>query len=148
MLAGVLSAGDRTIAEQHDFVTMPGYVTHASAVSLMRTADLLFLPMHELEEGRATIVPGKTYEYLAADVPILAAVPDGDVRDVLETGGRTTFCRPRDVDALALAVERAVDSKTGGGVPAPTPSTAIERYSYPRLADELSGLFDSVLERR
>ena len=148
MLAGVLSAGDRTIAEQHDFVTMPGYVTHASAVSLMRTADLLFLPMHELEEGRATIVPGKTYEYLAADVPILAAVPDGDVRDVLETGGRTTFCRPRDVDALALAVERAVDSKTGAGVPAPTPSTAIERYSYPRLADELSGLFDSVLERR
>jgi glycosyltransferase involved in cell wall biosynthesis len=129
---------------------MPGYVTHESAVALMRTADLLFLPMHELEKGRATIVPGKTYEYLAADVPILAAVPDGDVRDVLEAGGRTTFCRPRDVAALAVAVERAVDSKSDAGVlaPARSASTTIERYSYPRLADELAGLFDRVLERR
>ncbi len=33
----------------------------------MRSADLLFLPMQNLPPGvRATIVPGKTYEYLAS----------------------------------------------------------------------------------
>jgi glycosyltransferase involved in cell wall biosynthesis len=148
MLAGVLSPSDREIADRYAFVATPGYVSHSSAVALMRTADLLFLPMHELEQGRATIVPGKTYEYLAAGAPILAAVPEGDVRDALEAGGRTTFCRPRDVAALAVAVERAFDTKTSAGVPAPARSIEIERYSYPRLADELAGIFDRVLEQR
>jgi glycosyltransferase involved in cell wall biosynthesis len=143
VLAGVLSISDREIADRYDFVSTPGYVTHARAVELMRTADLLFLPMHELERGRATIVPGKAYEYLAADVPILAAVPDGDIRDVLASGGRSTICRPADVDGLARAVE---DALSGRKLHAPAVGAGIEHYSYPRLARELGGLFDSVLE--
>lgn len=143
VLAGVLSAADLEIATKYDFVTTPGYVTHGDAVELMRTADLLFLPMHEIAHGRATIVPGKAYEYLAAGVPILAAVPDGDVRDVL-AAGQATFCRPRDVESMSRAVEHAL-----GARPAPpTGSTdGIERYSYPRLAAELASVFDRVLER-
>ena len=143
VLAGVLSGSDREIAERYDFVSTPGYVTHTRAVELMRTADLLFLPMHELQQGRATIVPGKAYEYLAAGVPILAAVPDGDIRDVLEIGGQATLCRPSDVDGLSEAVDAAISRKQ----PAARGSrVAIERYSYPRLAHELASLFDRVLE--
>jgi glycosyltransferase involved in cell wall biosynthesis len=148
VLAGVLSPTDREIAERHAFVTTPGYVSHASAVELMRTADLLFLPMHELEGGRATIVPGKTYEYLAAGVPILAAVPDGDIRAILGADERTAFCRPRDTSGLALAVERAFDAKAGPGTRAPVVTSSIERYSYPHLASDLAGLFDRVLDDR
>ena len=143
VLAGVLSSSDREVADRYDFVSTPGYVTHARAVELMRTADLLFLPMHDVERGRATIVPGKAYEYLAADVPILAAVPDGDIREVLATGGRSTLCRPADVEGLSLAVEDALSGITPD---APVVGAGIERYSYPRLARELAGLFDSVLE--
>jgi glycosyltransferase involved in cell wall biosynthesis len=148
LLAGVLSAGDREIADRYAFVSTPGYVTHARAVELVRTANLLFLPMHELEHGRATIVPGKAYEYLAANVPILAAVPDGDIRDVLAVGGGTTFCRPRDVAALADAVERAVASGPHAPEAAPGRAAAVERYAYPQLAEELAELFDRTLDGR
>src|SRR5206468_2661906 len=82
-LAGVMSEADRAVATRCP-VTIHGYVTHAASIELMRTADLLFLPMHNLPEGRrASIVPGKTYEYLASGTPMLAAVPDGDARDIL-----------------------------------------------------------------
>jgi glycosyltransferase involved in cell wall biosynthesis len=144
VLAGVLSAADLDVARRYDFVVTPGYVTHGEAVDLMRGADMLFLPMHEVEEGRATIVPGKTYEYLAARVPVLAAVPDGDVRDVLAAGGRTVFCRPRDVAAMTDAVERAAD----GAAPEPEDELELERYAYPALAAELASLFDEVLAAR
>ena len=61
----------------------------------MRSADLLFLPMHDLPPGRrAGLVPYKTYEYLAAERPILAAVPDGDARDILSRVSHATLCRP------------------------------------------------------
>lgn len=145
VLAGVLSQSDREIAERYPFVSTPGYVSHGRAVELMRTADLLFLPMHELERGRATIVPGKAYEYIAAGVPILAAVPEGDIRDVLEAGGRATVCRPSDVEALCGALDEAISR---GRSTARGASAALERYSYPHLARELASLFDRVLERR
>ena len=65
----------------------------------MRSADLLFLPMHDLPEGtRAGLIPYKTYEYLGARRPILAAVPDGDVRDMLAPLERVWLVRPADVD--------------------------------------------------
>ena len=84
-LAGILSEADVEVARRSPVVRMPGYLPHAETVALLSSADLLFLPMHDLPKGaRATIVPGKTYEYLASGRPILAAVPDGDARDLLD----------------------------------------------------------------
>ena len=60
--------------------------------------------MHELPPGRrASIVPYKTYEYLAARRPVLAAVPDGDVRDLLAPMAHVSLCRPSDSGAMAEA---------------------------------------------
>ena len=53
---------------------------------------------------RAGSIPYKTYEYLGAQRPILAAVPDGDVRDMLAPLPGVTLVRPGDVDAMAEAL--------------------------------------------
>src|SRR6266511_2709521 len=64
-IAGVLTEADREVAARCRVSRLHGYVTHAESIELIRTADLLFLPMQNLPPGvRATIVPGKTYEYL------------------------------------------------------------------------------------
>jgi hypothetical protein len=115
-LAGELTDGDRSAAETHEFVRTPGLLSHRETLGLMRSADLLFLPMHDLPEGtRAGLIPYKTYEYLAAERPILAAVPDGDVRDgraprahsrrPLGSGPRG-HGQPRAAAARALAVRQ------------------------------------------
>ena len=87
-LAGVATPADREAAGGSKLVHFHGYVPHTESVQLLRSADLLFLPMHNLTEGRRVgIIPGKTYEYLAAERPILAAVPAGDARDLSARGG-------------------------------------------------------------
>jgi glycosyltransferase involved in cell wall biosynthesis len=84
-----------------------GYISHQASVDLVRTADLLFLPMHNLPVGwRCRIVPGKTYEYMASARPILAAVPDGDARDFLGACGTALLCRPDDVAGMAELLDR------------------------------------------
>ena len=76
-LAGVFTDADRDVAARYPFVRLSDFVPHAATLELMRSADLLFLPMHDLPPGRrAGLIPHKTYEYLAAGRPILAAVPD------------------------------------------------------------------------
>jgi glycosyltransferase involved in cell wall biosynthesis len=108
-LAGALTDGDRAVAERHDFVRLRGLLAHRETVGLMRSADLLFLPMHDLPSGtRAGLIPYKTFEYLAAGRPILAAVPDGDVRDTLAPLDDVALVRPADVEAMAGALRAEI----------------------------------------
>ena len=147
-LAGVADEVDREVAASCPVAVMRGFVTHAEAIALMRSADLLFLPMHNLPSGvRATIVPGKTYEYLASGRPILAAVPDGDARDLLEEAGGAEIVRPDDVEGIVRALRSEIEAfRVGAERPRPAPDV-VARFEYGRLAAELSGVFDSVLAR-
>jgi glycosyltransferase involved in cell wall biosynthesis len=145
-LAGVQSAADRDVAVGRGYVHMLGYVAHSTAVDLMRTADLLFLPMHDLGPGhRASIVPGKAYEYIASGRPILAAVPDGDARDILVEAGTADVCDPSEVARMTEILERRVDAFLAGE-PSPVPAPGVaERYEYGRLARDLERFFERVV---
>jgi hypothetical protein len=147
-LAGVLSGVDREIAERSPATRLHGYLSHEQTLELVRTANLLFLPMQNLPEGvRAGIVPGKTYEYLGARRPILGAVPDGDARDLLLEAGGARLCRPDDSAGMASAIAAEL-TRFERGQPAATPDPkVVERYEYRRLAGRLAEVFDLVLER-
>jgi hypothetical protein len=116
-LVGSLSAADRAVIARHDGVHTYGHLSHPETVAMARSADLLFVPMHELPPGeRAGIVPCKTYEYLAAERPILAAVPDGDARDLLAQFQRASLVRPSDVTGMVAALrDRMLAPERGVG---------------------------------
>jgi glycosyltransferase involved in cell wall biosynthesis len=146
VLAGVLSDRDRDVATHSRLVRLVGYQTHEAAIALMRSADLLFLPMQNLPEGmRATIVPGKTYEYLAAQRPILAAVPEGDARDLLLDAGTAHLCAPDDVTAMAAAIEAQLGGT--GALRARPPRDLLARIERRALAGEVAALLDFVTDR-
>ena len=144
-LAGQISPGERErIAADH--VRIHGFMSHSHTIELQRSADLLFLPMHDLPRGyRALTVPGKTYEYLASRRPILAAVPDGDARDLLAASGSAFLSPPADVARMAEIVEDQVNRARRGG-PAPTPHTDfLARFERRHLTGRLADIFDDVL---
>jgi glycosyltransferase involved in cell wall biosynthesis len=147
-LAGVLNETDRRVAGRTKVATIRGYVTHAESVELMQSADLLFLPMQNLPPGvRATIVPGKTYEYLASGTPILAAVPDGDARDILVEAGNAIIVRPDDLEGMAAGIRAQIERARAGEPPRSPDANVVARFEYGRLAADLAGVFDAVLER-
>ena len=123
-----------------------GYLEHAQSVALMRSADLLFLPMHDIAAGRrATIVPGKTYEYLASGRPILAAVPDGDARDMLAGSPQARLCRPGDSVAMEAIIRAEVARwQERGPVRTEVVPDLLARFDRRRLAEELAATLDAV----
>jgi glycosyltransferase involved in cell wall biosynthesis len=145
--AGVLNATDEEIARSCPVAHLHGYLSHADSIELMRTADLLFLPMQNLPEGvRATIVPGKTYEYLASGTRILAAVPEGDAHDILEQAGNAVLVRPDDVDGLVDALRAELSRRAEPAQP--RRADVLARFEYGKLAADLAALFDAVLAER
>jgi glycosyltransferase involved in cell wall biosynthesis len=147
--AGVLTDAEQQSLQGVGAVTLHGFLSHRETIALVRSADLLFLPMQDLPPGRrATIVPQKTYEYVASGRPILAAVPDGDARDLLTDAGTAQLCRPSDADAMARILELETDRWRSGAEPAPPPPDVLARCGAPRLVSEIAGLFDDVLASR
>ena len=143
-LAGVISDVDRALAERSGVAVMHGYMSHAESVALVQSADLLFLPMQKLPPGRrSTTVPGKTYEYLASGRRILAAVPPGDARDILEASGRAIVCAPDDVAAMTEAITRVA----AGEPPPPVDDSFAEQFSYQRLAVRVGMLISELPAR-
>jgi glycosyltransferase involved in cell wall biosynthesis len=144
-LAGVMTEADRLVSRRSRATVVDhGYVTHARSVELLRAADLLFLPMHDLPPGvRAGLVPGKTYEYLASGTPILAAVPHGDARDLLLEAGTAAVCDPTDVLAMISHIRARMCAWREGTPPQPAPPDVIGRYERRALTVQLV----AVLER-
>jgi glycosyltransferase involved in cell wall biosynthesis len=138
-LAGVLSPEDPQAAADLEFVHFLGYLPHAASVALIRSADLLFLPMHKIRAGaRAGIVPGKTFEYLATGKPILAAVPAGDARDLVQQARTGLVCDPDDVAAM-MRIIRAEIARWESGAPAPVVDAAcVSRFERKALAGKLA----------
>lgn len=134
-LAGKLTDADREVASRYPHVHVYGQLPHAQTTELARSADLLFVPMHELPEGsRAGLVPCKSYEYLATGRPILAAVSDGDARDLLACFSRVSICRASDEPAMAAAIERLVDARR--------PAAATRRPRTTSAEDELLATYE------
>lgn len=144
-LAGVLSENDREAADRSGLVHAHGYLQHHEAVALQRSADLLFLPMQKMSPGaRSSIVPGKTYEYLASGRPILGAVPAGDTRDILAEAGTARTCEPDDVAAMAAAIEAEVERWRRGAPVPPVAPAVLERFERRNLAARYGELLDGV----
>jgi glycosyltransferase involved in cell wall biosynthesis len=143
-LAGTLSDADLEAASGREYVRPLGFLPHAATVELIRSADLLFLPMHDLPEGvAARIVPCKTYEYLASGRPVLAAVPDGDARDLLARTAGVHLCRPPDVAAMRAAVAAELDRRTPR--PAVDRRDILSSYERAALGRKLIAVFETAL---
>jgi glycosyltransferase involved in cell wall biosynthesis len=147
-LAGRLTPADEAAIGDRQFVRRHGFVCHGETIALMRSANLLFLPMHDVPPGRrVAIVPCKTYEYLASGRPILAAVPDGDARDLLAAAGNALLCRPNDVDAMERHLRSALEGfDTGRPVASPN-EDVLARVERRQLTKRLADLIDDVAGR-
>jgi glycosyltransferase involved in cell wall biosynthesis len=143
VLVGVVGKTDRRLAERSGIAEIVGYVPHREAIAYMRSADLLFLPLYDVAPGmRAATVPGKTYEYLAAQKPILASVPEGDLRDLLLEAGTADVCAPGDVEAMSKAIEARLDSR--GSPVSMVPQSLLDRFERRTLTGALASLLDDV----
>ena len=140
--AGVMSDADAEIADACPASRRHGYVTHAESLELIRSADLLFLPMQNLPTGmRAGIVPGKTYEYLASGRPILGALPEGDAQDILRRAGAAFICRPDDVAAMQTFVGDLVNGRVAAS---PRNPEVVAEFTYENLCERVVELLEQI----
>ena len=146
---GDFRSADRDWAVQLDLgdrLELHPYVPRRQSLALQRDSDALLLLIPEAGGRGRGVLSGKVFEYLAAERPILAAVPpEGAAAELIEETGAGIVAAPDDVVALTSAL-RALHDAWAGGTLDGTPLSPADRERLGRaarveeLADLLRGL--------
>jgi hypothetical protein len=105
---GDFRVSDREWAETlglGDRLELLPYVTRRESLTLQRDSDALLLLIPDAGGRGKGVLSGKVFEYLAAERPILAAVPpDGEAAGLIRETGAGVVAAPDDVAALTAAL--------------------------------------------
>jgi glycosyltransferase involved in cell wall biosynthesis len=105
---GDFRLADREWAESRglgDRLELHPYVARREALALQRDSEALLLLIPEAGGRGQGVLSGKVFEYLAAERPILAAVPpEGAAAELIRDTGAGVVAAPDDVPALKAAL--------------------------------------------
>lgn len=117
-----------------------GYVSHNEALQIQQKSQVLLLIEINSEETRA-IIPGKLFEYMAANRPILAIAPKGsDIQPLIEetkTGVFLDYAMETELKETILAFYKKYQSKD-----LRPEATGITQYSRRNLTKKLAEIIN------
>jgi glycosyltransferase involved in cell wall biosynthesis len=146
---GDFRSADRDWAAQLDLgdrFELHPYVPRRASLALQRDSDALLLLIPDAGGRGRGVLSGKVFEYLAAERPILAAVPpDGAAAQLIEEIGAGVVAPPDDVPALVSAL-RALHDAWAAGTLDGTPLSPVDRERLGRGArvEELADVLREV----
>ena len=109
----VVFAGRRTPDQESWLRTMTGtpvrivqlpYQDHETVIGLVRSADALCALLTDTPDA-ARVLPGKIFEYMACDKPILAIAPRGELWEILERYPQSYQFLPSAIADIASCLE-------------------------------------------
>lgn len=146
---GDFRSSDRDWAERlglGDRLELIPYLPRREALALQRDSEALLLLVPEAEGRGRGVLSGKVFEYLAAERPIIAAVPPGgEAARLVRESGAGVVVPPDDVDALAAAVAELASRWRIGELDGTPLTPAIrDRLSRRARAEELAALLRAL----
>jgi glycosyltransferase involved in cell wall biosynthesis len=145
-MVGHVTDADRHLTERlglESMVTWTGYVPLAQSIEISSRADVLLLLQHKPRNGASPLsVPGKLFEYIGHGKLILALVPRGDARTIVERAGLGPFCEPDGVEAIAQSLLDVLDIHRGRRASPYRPNfDYIAQFNRRALTEQLAHVF-------
>lgn len=140
-LIGVVS--DDVLNEIHKFIPkgnidLVGYVNHKEALMYQRQSQMLLLVEIDSEDTKA-IIPGKLFEYMVAETPIISVGPeDSDVERIIgSTNTGSYFNYDAEAELKQYIIDRFKDFKNSALITYPI---GLQQYSRKALTKKLAEL--------
>ena len=120
-----------------------GYQTHSIAVDQQRQASVLILPLRKEPEYRA-VLPGKLFEYLASQRPILGiGQPDGAMAMIVNETRTGTVIDWNDKEGIRQYIEQCWERHLEGRLS--SDGADLSRFTRRSLTRRMAGLFDNII---
>jgi glycosyltransferase involved in cell wall biosynthesis len=127
-----------------DQVQLCGVKPHHEAITFQRECDMLLITGAKRIGGNDYSIAGKTFEYIQAQKPVLAFVPAGAQRELLEKTGMALICDP---DQEEESAEKIIWMLKGEIKPEPD-SGFIQSLSRELLTGSLSEIIKNQIRKK
>jgi glycosyltransferase involved in cell wall biosynthesis len=146
---GDFRSTDREWAEARSFgdrLELIEYAPRRRALELQRDSEALLLLIPEAGGRGRGVLSGKVFEYLAAERPILAAVPpDGAAAELIRAAGAGVIAAPEDIDGMTQALLDLHGRWRAGTLDAPPLSDEWrDKVSRRARVEELAALLEKL----
>lgn len=131
-----------TIAEfrLNDYVDNLGYVSHKEAVAHQRKSQALLLIEIDSEDTKS-IIPGKLFEYMASERPIVAIGPeDSDFSAIIKNTNTGVFHQYDEIDRLKSTILAYYSDYQQGKLKAN--AIGLQQYSRKKLTERLASIIN------
>lgn len=124
-------------------ITDFGYVNHTRAAGNLLNADLLFLTLPNRKEMES-VTPGKLFEYMGTQKPILGFLPDGVSTSILKLYDCGLIVEPSNIKQGSEAILKLYEMWKKGKLPV-ADKAFVKQFSRSETAKEFSKLFEKIL---
>ncbi|MFI5135621.1 MAG: glycosyltransferase, partial [Chitinophagales bacterium] len=122
------------------------YVPHAEIASIQQRSHVLLLPINDTPNVMG-IIPGKIFEYLAAQRPILViGKEDGDSARIVRESNTGIVCDFNDKPKMKSEIAKLFSEWKRGNLQ--TNGEGVTQYSRKKLAGKFAELFDELAKRK
>ncbi len=126
-----------------DVVEFKDGMTHFDTLKIERASHILLLIKH-VDPAYKGMIPGKLYEYIGVRRPILALVPDGEVKDLVMGLRRGEIAPQEDAEGIAAVIEAMHEKFQRGKLDEEYDLTPREEYGRKARAHELAAFLDEM----
>lgn len=127
-----------------DRIEVVPYLPHSRSVEELLRADALLLIVDEAKESKE-IVPGKVFEYLGAERPIIALAPEGAVAELIRETRSGTVAANRDLAAIKAAFVECYTNFLYHSRQFEPDREAVRKYDRREITRNLAVLLDTVI---
>jgi len=129
-----------TVQEFHlnNYMLNLGYVTHEEAIKEQRKSQVLLLIEINSEDTKS-IIPGKLFEYMVSERPIIALGPEGsDFAEIISSTNTGVFLKYDEIDKLKASILNYYQQFLEGKLL--SHAVGLQEYSRRKLTEKLSKL--------
>jgi len=128
-----------------EITELKGYYPHQQGILELLKADLLLLT---LSESSPAIIPGKAYEYLGAQKPILAIVPKkGETGRLIESLNAGKVVSPENISGIEEAILYYYREFESGKSFLKTETVELNKLERKYLTSKLALIFDMMMKQ-
>jgi glycosyltransferase involved in cell wall biosynthesis len=132
----------------NDYFTIKNYLPKAESLKKIKNADILFLPLEKTNssEHRTLFIPGKVFEYIETQKPILALCEDSDCKEIITKSGLGICVEPDNIVDISNVILKIV-SDIGFLMEIKSNLEYIENYSFKVKTKELAEILNELENR-
>ena len=127
-----------------DKLKMFPYVPHDEIINIMGSSQVLLLSIERTNDSHG-IIPGKLYEYIASERPVLAIGPsDADSSKIIQETNSGEFFEFDDFEGVKNFIEKAYKNFLNGNLNVNS-NNEIKKFSRKKLTGDFADLLNSLI---